>query len=50
MMFYVEIKNDKGEYKPVGLMTLDKALEYSWTHQHRAIHVQKVTPRNEQNG
>lgn len=42
MTFYVEIKNDAGEYEPVGMMPLDKALEYSWTHQHRAVHLQKV--------
>ena len=49
-MFYVEIKNDAGEYEPVGMMSLEAALEYSWTHQHRAIHVQKVSSRSEDEG
>lgn len=43
-MYYVEIKNDRGEYEDLGVMTASEALRYSWNHGHRAIKMVKVGP------
>lgn len=42
--YYVAIKNDKGEYEDLGIMTAEAALEYSWNHEHRALRMVKVGP------
>jgi hypothetical protein len=43
-MYFVEIKNDSGEYEELGVMTASEALRYSWNHGHRAIKMVKVGP------
>ena len=40
--FYVEMKNANGEYEPVGVMTMAKAIEMSWEHDHAAIQMQPI--------
>ena len=42
--FFVEMKNDQGEYEPLGVMTAQAALEYSWKHDHRAVKLHRVKP------
>lgn len=42
--YYVQIKNDSGEYEDLGVMTAREALQYSWNHEHRAIKMVKVGP------
>lgn len=39
--FLVEIKNDQGEYEPLGVLSLHEAVEVSFT-THHAIRMQKV--------
>ena len=36
-MLYVEIKNERGEFEPLGVMTLKTALEIAWKRDHAAI-------------
>ena len=36
-MLYVEIKNELGEFEPLGVMTLKTALEIAWKRDHAAI-------------
>ena len=40
--FYVEMKNANGEYEPIGVMTMAKAIEMSWEHDHAAIQMQPI--------
>lgn len=40
--FYVEMKNANGEYEPVGVMTMTKAIEMSWEHDHAAIQMSPI--------
>jgi hypothetical protein len=40
--FYVEMKNANGEYEPVGVMTMAKAIETSWEHDHASIQMQPI--------
>ncbi|MBR2305610.1 MAG: hypothetical protein IKA48_00110 [Fibrobacter sp.] len=42
--YYVQIKNDSGEYEDLGVMSAREALKYSWNHEHRAINMVKVGP------
>lgn len=41
-VFYVEMKNEKGEYEPLGIMTMQKAIEISWNKDHAALQFQPV--------
>ena len=36
-LLYVEIKNERGEFEPLGVMTLKTALEIAWKRDHAAI-------------
>lgn len=36
-LLYVEIKNERGEYEPLGIMTLADAIRHSWERDHAAI-------------
>lgn len=36
-MLYVEIKNERGEFEPLGIMTLADAIRHSWERDHAAI-------------
>ena len=36
-MLYVEIKNERGEFEPLGIMTLADAISHSWKRDHAAI-------------
>lgn len=40
--FYVEMKNANGEYEAVGVMTMAKAIEMSWGHDHAAIQMSPI--------
>ena len=33
-IFYVEVKNEEGEYEPLGVMKLEEALAWCWEHDH----------------
>ena len=39
--FLVEMKNDNGEYEPIGIISFKEATELQFM-THRAIHLQKV--------
>lgn len=41
-LFYVEMKNSKGEYEPAGVMTLRKATELSWANNHAAFRTEPL--------
>lgn len=41
-MFYVEMKNKQGEYEPLGIMTMAKAIEHSWECDHAALQFTRV--------
>lgn len=41
-MFYVEMKNKQGEYEPLGIMTMAKAIEHSWERDHAALQFTRV--------
>ena len=45
--FLVEIKNNQGEYEPLGVLSLHEAVEVSFT-THHAIRMQKVGNGNGQ--
>ena len=36
-VFYVEIKNTQGEYEPLGIMTMQQAIEIAWEHDHATL-------------
>lgn len=36
-VFYVEYKDESGQWQPLGVMTLREAIEWSWTHDHAAV-------------
>ena len=40
--FYVEMKNAQGEYEPLGVMTMAKAIEHSWECDHAALQLTRV--------
>lgn len=33
-LFYTEIKNKEGEYEPLGIMTMEDAFKWAWSHDH----------------
>lgn len=41
-LFYVEMKNEHGEFEPLGVMTMLQAFEISWEHDHAALQFQHV--------
>lgn len=36
-LFYVEVKNTSGEYEPLGIMMMEKAIEWAWNHDHATL-------------
>ena len=36
-VFYVEIKNTQGEYEPLGIMTMQQAIEIAWERDHATL-------------
>jgi hypothetical protein len=47
--FLVEIKNDQGEYEPLGVLSFREATEIQFT-THRAIRMQRVSDLDEREG
>lgn len=41
-MFYVEMKNAQGEYEPLGVMTMEDAFKYAWSHGHATVKFTEV--------
>lgn len=41
-VFYVEIKNTQGEYEPLGIMTMQQAIEIAWERDHAAIQMSPI--------
>lgn len=41
-IFFVEMKNKQGEYEPLGVMTMAKAIEHSWECDHAALQFTRV--------
>lgn len=41
-LFYVEMKNSAGEYEPLGVMTMEDAFKYSWSHDHATVMFHEV--------
>lgn len=41
-IFFVEMKNKQGEYEPLGVMTMAKAIEHSWESGHAALQLTGV--------
>ena len=41
-LFYVEMKNSAGEYEPLGVMTMENALEWAWQHEHATLEFSPV--------
>ena len=35
--FYVEYKSERGEFEPLGVMTMQNALEWAWNHDHATL-------------
>lgn len=46
-VFYVEMKNPKGEYEPAGVMTLRKATELSWANNHAAFRTEPLEVKDD---
>lgn len=40
--FYFEMKNSKGEFEPLGVMTIADAIQYSWDHGHASLRFEQV--------
>ena len=43
--YYVEFKNEAGEWEPLGIMTRTDAVCWAWDHGHCAIQTQRVSPK-----
>ena len=41
-LFYVEMKNNQGEYEPLGIMTMEQTFTYSWQHGHATVKFTEV--------
>ena len=41
-LFYFEMKNNEGEFEPLGVMTIHDAIEYSWNHGHASLKFEQV--------
>lgn len=44
-MSYVEVKNASGEYESLGIMTMEKAIEWAWNHGHATLRFSNVMDR-----
>ena len=44
-LFYVEAKNASGEYEPLGIMTMEKAIEWAWNHDHATLRFSNAMDR-----
>lgn len=38
-VFYAEFKNEHGEWEPLGIMTMRKALEWAWENDHCDVNI-----------
>lgn len=43
--YFVEFKNEHGEYEPLGIMTRNDAICWSWDNGHPALQMQRVSPK-----
>lgn len=41
--FYVEFKNERGQFEPLGVMTMENAIEWAWQHNHVTIDFNPVS-------
>ena len=40
--FYVEYKSERGEFEPLGVMTMQSAIEWAWQHEHTTLEFSPV--------
>ena len=40
--FFVEYKGERGQLEPLGVMTMENALEWAWQHEHVTLEVSPV--------
>ena len=41
-IFYVEYKDDSGDWQPLGVMTMKEAIQWSWENDHRAVNIHHI--------